>query len=144
MAYTKTKELLKGIIKEGSLNILAYAVSCIIVLSTIKDPLIALIFTIIFALGFIISFAIMTTRIIVNQYIAIKLKLDKLKSDMVKDNYEDLEKEDSITNVAKELINPIMTELISFIKDKFANKKTIPVIETKVAEVLQKTDIHQP
>ena len=78
----KTKTFIVSAFKEGSFSIITLTISTLIVLALNPNPLTDDIFKMTYLMGFILTFGIIIFRIILNQYVIFKLRLDKLKSDI--------------------------------------------------------------
>ncbi len=99
--------------KEGSFSIITLTISTIIVLALNPNTVINDTFKITYLIGFILTFGVIIFRIILNQYIIFRLRLDKLKGDIQNDNYTDLTK-DTLQTALK----PILKEITQAIEKK--------------------------
>ena len=111
----KTKAFIVSAFKEGSFSIITLTISTIIVLALNPNPFINELFRITYIIGFMLSFATIIFRIILNQYVICRLRLDKLKGDLENDNYTDLTK-DTLQTALKPLMKEVLSALNKRIK----------------------------
>ena len=109
----KTKAFIISAFKEGSFSIITLTISTIIVLALNPNPLVNDTFKFVYLIGFMLTFGTIIFRIILNQYIIFKLRIDKLKGDLKNNNYTDLTKD-----TLQDAIKPLMKEVFSALNKK--------------------------
>lgn len=111
----KTKAFIVSAFKEGSFSIITLTISTLIVLALNPNPLVDSTFKITYLIGFIATFSIIIFRLILNQYVVFRLRLDKLKGDLKNDDYSDLAK-DTLQTAIKPIINDLVASITEKIK----------------------------
>ena len=119
----KTKAFIVSAFKEGSFSIITLTISTLIVLALNPNPLTDEIFKTTYIIGFILTFGIIIFRIILNQYVIFKLRLDKLKSDLKKGDYTDLA-QDTLQTAIKPIINDLAVMITEKITKETRKKET--------------------
>jgi len=129
----KTKEIIKLTIKEGSINILMLTISCIVIFTLFPNTLISTVLELCWIMGFIVSVGIVIYRIILNQYVILKIRLDKMYKDMEENNYESLKSDNKLFDILTPLVE-------SGIKAIFKKKG---ITEVDINKITEEIDINK-
>lgn len=117
MSLEKYKEFATMAFKEGSVTILTLTVTTLLILANFPSDVLSTIIFYCYVVMFLTSFIVVTFRVGLNQYIIMKLKIDKMKGDCINNNYADLKADDLKASLA-----PMIEPFIKAVTDKVAKK----------------------
>lgn len=115
----KSKEFLNTAFKEGSFTILSFMASSLVILANFPNEFVLNVMLYCYLIGFVLSFSIISYKIILNQYVMFRLRMNKLKFDMLNNDHSDLKNDNTIQG---DLV-PIATDLIKEASEKISELK---------------------
>lgn len=115
----KSKEFLSTAFKEGSFTILSFMASSLVILANFPNEFVLNVMLYCYLIGFVLSFSIISYKIILNQYVMFRLRMNKLKFDMLNNDHSDLKNDNTIQG---DLV-PIATDLIKEASEKISELK---------------------